>query len=57
MTSTVSLYPDVTEFASVTEGDGVTTYKSVIAGDVESSLVLMSGGIFLLMTGGSLALM
>lgn len=56
MTSEVSLYKSVTEFPSVTENQGVTTYKSVVYGDIPADLLLMSTGIVLLMTGGSLYL-
>ena len=54
----VTIGPGVTIWPSVTEGPGVTTYNSVVSGTapVPPDLLLMSTGIVLLMTTGSLQL-
>jgi hypothetical protein len=53
----VTLGASVTTWPHVTEGQGVTTYVSVTAGAFQGDLLLMSTGILLLMTGGSLLLL
>ena len=53
----VTTGPGVTIWPSVTEGPGVTTYNSVTSGVfVPADLLLMTTGVVLLMTGGSLTL-
>jgi len=56
MTSNVTIVPHVEEGPGVTQFQSVTEYVSTTAGATQGDLVLISGGVVLLMTGGSLLL-
>lgn len=57
MTSNVTIYPHVEDGPGVTQFPSVTEYISTTAGaNGPPDLALVSGGILLLMTGGSLLL-
>jgi hypothetical protein len=55
-TPDVTVYSSVVKQQSVTEGQGVSTWNSVVGGATPEYLNLMSGGTLLLMTGGGLLL-
>jgi len=56
MTSNVTIYPHVEDGTGVTQFQSVTEYVSTTAGAMQGDVLLISGGVVLLMTGGSLLL-
>jgi hypothetical protein len=54
--SGVTIYPHVEDGPGVTQFPGVTEYPGTTSGAAQGDLLLMSTGVVLLMTGGSLLL-